>query len=160
MDIPNLTVQNTPIPPKNPINITIVFIVAIIALTGGFWLSRFIPTKPATTTVNQPGTAQNSNVVPPDEVKSAEDIKVGQVYGDSRHNFKDSATGVLQKGGINNEGTHTLVREGGKTQWASLTSSILDLDLFADRKVEVTGETNTSNKAGWLMDVGTIKVLE
>jgi hypothetical protein len=82
------------------------------------------------------------------------------LYGNTSKTFADSATGTVKAGGINGEGTHTLEREGGKTQNAALTSSVVDLDLFVGKKVEVKGETNDSNKAGWLMDVGSIKVLE
>lgn len=74
--------------------------------------------------------------------------------------FRDKAEGVLEKGGIDGEGTHHLVREGGPSQNASLTSSVIDLSQFVGKKVEVWGETNKAQKAGWLMDVGKIKVLE
>ncbi len=67
---------------------------------------------------------------------------------------------MIEKGPLNGEGTHILNREGGLDQRAALTSSTVDLDLFVGKKVEVKGETNASNKAGWLLDVGTIKVLE
>jgi hypothetical protein len=74
--------------------------------------------------------------------------------------FKDTATGVLEKGGIDGEGTHKLIREGGPSQTAYLTSSIIDLDQFAGKKVQVWGETFSGQKAGWLMDVGRVKILE
>ena len=159
MDIPNLNPQTTINTSKPRLNPTITLIVLVLALTAGFWLSRFVPIRKNSTT-NKTISPSSSSVIPPESISGTQDIKIGKIYGDTTHNFKDSATGLIQKGGINGEGTHTLVREGGKNQWAALTSSVLDLDLFADRKVEITGETNTSNKAGWLLDVGTIKVLE
>ena len=86
---------------------------------------------------------------------------VGQIYGSANESdFKDSATGVLEKGGINGEGTHQLLRSGGASQTVYLTSSVLDLDEFVGSKVTVWGETFSSAKAGWLMDVGKIKVVE
>ena len=89
-----------------------------------------------------------------------EKIKIGETYGRADHIFKDTAIGVLEKNGIGGEGTHRLLREGGESQTAYLTSSVLDLDLFIGHKVQVWGETFAAQKAGWLMDVGKIKVLE
>jgi hypothetical protein len=74
--------------------------------------------------------------------------------------FKDTAVGVLEKGGIDGEGTHKLIREGGESQTAYLTSSLIDLDQLVGRKVQVWGETFKGQKAGWLMDVGRAKILE
>lgn len=91
---------------------------------------------------------------------SKEGVKVGDVIGTSENSFKDSAAGVLQIGGIDGEGSHHLLRDGGPDQTAYLTSSVVDLNLFVDHKVEVWGETFSAQKAGWLMDVGRVKVLE
>ncbi len=74
--------------------------------------------------------------------------------------FRDSAEGVLEAGGINGEGTHHLVRDGGPSQNVYLTSTVIDLESFAGKKVQVWGETIAARKAGWLMDVGKIKVIE
>lgn len=74
--------------------------------------------------------------------------------------FPDNAAGVIEKGGIDGEGTHKLVREGGPSQTVYLTSSTIDLDQFDGKKVEIWGETFKGQKAGWFMDVGRIKVLE
>lgn len=74
--------------------------------------------------------------------------------------FKDTAAGVLEKGGLDGEGTHKLIREGGPSQTAYLTSSVIDLDQFVGKKVQVWGETFKGQKAGWLMDVGRVKIVE
>ncbi len=74
--------------------------------------------------------------------------------------FPDTAVGVIQKGGINGEGTHHLVREGGESQTAYLTSSVINLDPLVGKKVQVWGETFQGQKAAWLMDVGRVKVLD
>jgi len=88
-------------------------------------------------------------------------VKAGEVYGSESDLFKDEATGVIEANGIEGgEGTHKLVREGGESQTAYLTSSVVDLDLFVGYKVEVWGETFAAQKAGWFLDVGRIKVLE
>ena len=73
--------------------------------------------------------------------------------------FTDSATGTIEKGGISNEGTHKLIREGGASQTACLVSSVLDLDEFVGKKVKVTSKTMEAKSCPWLMDVGQIEVL-
>lgn len=72
--------------------------------------------------------------------------------------FRDTAEGVLESGGVDGEGTHHLVREGGESQYVYLTSTVIDLESFVGKKITVWGETTTARKAGWLMDVGKIKV--
>jgi len=72
--------------------------------------------------------------------------------------FRDSAEGTLEEGGIAGEGTHHLVRDGGPSQNVYLTSTVIDLQSFVGKKVQVWGETISARKAGWLMDVGKIKV--
>lgn len=74
--------------------------------------------------------------------------------------FKDSAEGKLEEGGVNGEGTHHLVRDGGPSQNVYLTSTAVDLQAFVGKKVTVWGQTIGARKAGWLMDVGKIKVTE
>ena len=88
-------------------------------------------------------------------------IKPGDVFGAKDENgFADEASGILEAGGINGEGTHKLIRSGGVSQTAYLTSSVLDLDQFVGFKITVWGETFSAQKAGWLMDVGRVKVEE
>jgi hypothetical protein len=74
--------------------------------------------------------------------------------------FRDTAEGVLEEGGIAGEGTHHLTRTGGASQNVYLTSTVIDLQSFVGKKVQVWGETISAKKAGWLMDVGKVKVIE
>lgn len=74
--------------------------------------------------------------------------------------FRDTATGKLEKNGAEGEGTHKLIREGGESQTAYLTSSVLDLNQYNGKRVQVWGETFQGRKVGWLMDVGRIKILD
>lgn len=74
--------------------------------------------------------------------------------------FKDSAEGKLEEGGVNGEGTHHLTRDGGPSQNVYLTSTVINLQEFTGKKVMVWGQTIGARKAGWLMDVGKIKVIE
>lgn len=72
----------------------------------------------------------------------------------------EAPEGILESGGIEGEGTHHLVREGGPSKYVYLTSSVANLDQFVGKKVKVWGDTIAPKKAGWLMDVGKIKVIE
>ncbi len=74
--------------------------------------------------------------------------------------FRDTAQGIIQAGGLNGEGTHQLVRDGGPSQTVYLVSSIVDLDQFIGKKVEIRGQTVKGQKAPWLMDVGKVRILE
>lgn len=86
-------------------------------------------------------------------------LKEGDIIGvQDAKEFKDSTTGVLQKGGIDGEGSHHLLRPGGVSQTVYLTSSVIDLDDFVGHQVTVWGETFKGQKVGWLMDVGRVKV--
>lgn len=96
----------------------------------------------------------NNNAV--QNVKMIKEAKVAGVT-DTR-TFSDSAEGVLEKGGLNGEGTHKLVRDGGPSQTAYLISSVIDLDEYAGKKVKVWGQTMAAKKAAWLMDVGKIEI--
>ena len=73
--------------------------------------------------------------------------------------FKDTAEGTLKTGGIDGEGAFHLVRPGGDSQNVYLTSGIVDLSKFIDKKIKVWGQTQAAQHAGWLMDVGRIEVL-
>ena len=155
MDIPNLSQTPTSAGRVKIINPAFLIIMLVLGVAAGFGLSRIAPTKTASSPIDN---NKNSNLVT--GIEDKKDIEVGKLYGNSSATFKDTAVGTIEKGSINGEGTHILNREGGASQRASLTSSAVDLDLFVGKKVEVKGETNASKKTSWLLDVGTIKVLE
>lgn len=95
------------------------------------------------------------------ELTSATKIKVGDTFGSGdEKTFRDQAEGILMAGGIEGEGSHHIERGANKTQWVYVTSSVVDLDLLLGARVTIWGETNQGKKAGWLMDVGKLKVLE
>ena len=75
--------------------------------------------------------------------------------------FRDEAEGTVEKNDDLDkyaQGTHKLLRPGGESQTAYLTSSVLDLDEYVGKKVKVFGETFGSSQVGWLMDVGKVEV--
>ena len=75
--------------------------------------------------------------------------------------FPDEAVGTIKVNDkkITDEGSHILVRDG-IGQNAYLTSSVVDLDKYIDKKVQVWGKTYSAQKAGWLMDIGRIKLVQ
>lgn len=96
-----------------------------------------------------------------DKTLRSSSVSVGKTYGsDDTATFKDTAEGVLKEGGIEGEGQFHLERPGGESQNVYLTSSLVDLSLFVDREIKVWGQTQTAQKAGWLMDAGRVEVIK
>lgn len=125
--------------------ILLVLSVAFIVLAGvstGYALAR------------QPSTA------PQEPSGSVNSTKSAKIVGSLDKDFSDEATGMLEKGGIDGEGSHHLTRDGGPSQTVYLTSSVINLDDYTGKKIRVWGQTFAAQKAGWLMDVGKLEVLE
>jgi len=128
--------------------VAIFLIVAIAGFYSGSWLKA-----------KKSGTIVSSKLAGIQAEVPTSGVKVGDIYGSpDEKGFKDSATGVLDKGGYNGEGSHKLVRIGGVSQTVYLTSSTIDLDSLVGNQVTVWGETFKGIKVGWLMDVGRAKV--
>lgn len=119
------------------------YIGALIIILSGI-LSGYFLSQSNKTGGSIPGVTQSDKVVGSED-KAA---------------FPDSAEGTMEEGGINGEGTHKLIRPGGDSQTVYLTSSVIDLDQFAGKKVKVWGQTLTAEKAGWFMDVGRVEITE
>ena len=138
---------------SSPSGKTVLIIVLLIlaGVVSGYGIAKF---------------RRGGNIISGQGLKSTQEaaqsgIKVGDIVGvQDESTFKDSAEGVLTEGGVSGEGSHHLLREGGLSQNVYLTSSIVDLNLFTGHKIKVFGETFAAQKAGWLMDVGRVKVLE
>lgn len=159
MDIPNLSTEPVIVqsqPKKFPLSI--ILIIIVFGIASGFGLSRLFPKS--SNNISTSSSADNKPQLSTDAISSPDQLKIGQLYGNLNQTFKDTATGVVEKGNINGVGTHILIRDGGPSQRASLTSSTVDLDLFVGKKVEIKGETNASDKTSWLLDVGSIKILQ
>lgn len=127
-------------------SLLIVIVLVIVAGVGtGYFLSR------------QPGGGIPGGRV---EVAPGAVVKDKEIGLNDEKTFRDSAQGTLKEGGIDGEGSYHLERTGGESQNVYLTSSVIDLGEFIGKKVEVWGETQKGQKAGWLMDVGKIKIIE
>ena len=130
-------------------NLALVLGVVVIVFLGAFsgWLLS--------------NTASSTREELQSQVGEGQKPQKGEEFGvQDKDTFSDHAIGEVAEGGINGEGTHHLLREGGPSQTMFLFSSVLDLNDFIGRKVEVWGETFSAEKAGWLMDIGKLKVLD
>lgn len=123
----------------------------VLGIATGYGLFMVVPRPQVPTTVVETDASGKLDA----------SIKEGMAFGvPDEKTFKDSATGVLIAGGVNGEGSHTLLRVGGASQNVSLTSSVVELDQFVDMEVTIWGETFNAQRAGWLMDVGRLQVVK
>ncbi|KKQ64521.1 MAG: hypothetical protein US86_C0020G0004 [Candidatus Daviesbacteria bacterium GW2011_GWA2_38_24] len=116
---------------------TLIAVAVIIGAVLSFGFSRF--NKKTTNNSNTKTTAQSAGVV-------------------DKKTFKDSVEGILREGGIDGEGNFHLERPGGVSQNVYLTSTTVDLSNYIGKKVKVWGQTFQAEKAGWLMDVGSVEM--
>jgi len=159
-EIPNLPGNNSDTSYNNKnsnsldMNKSVVIILTIVVLLLGIGSGYFFYTKFGKTSASK---STDSSILP----GPGTNIPKGKEYGLKDASGKDTAIGVIQKGGLDNgEGTHKLIREGGPSQTVYLISSAVDLDQFVGAKIQVWGETLKAQKAGWLMDVLKIKIIE
>ena len=138
-DLDSKTDKNTLTLPKF---FSILLIVIVVGLFIGFLLS--LTKKTAT------GGSLDS--------KSAKVEKTAGIA--DKKTFKDKAEGILKEGGLDGEGNFHLERPGGESQNVYLTSTTVDLSQYINKKIRVWGETFSAEKAGWLMDVGLVEVLQ
>ena len=135
---------------KNSFTPKVIVLLGVVILTGvitGYLLSG--GKSSGGDSSNSLGSILSGSSAPKGTVVGSKDTKT----------FKDIAEGVLKEGGINGEGAFHLERSGGESQNVYLTSSIVDLSKFVNRKIKVWGQTQKAQSAGWLMDVGRIEVL-
>jgi len=132
-------------PPKSPARFYVWFLLIILAgvLTGYLFSRGNSSTKSGVV-------AEGKDIILTDNEVGSTDTKT----------FRDTAKGTLEIGGSNGEGTHKLIRTGGASQTVYLVSSVIDLDQYAGKQVEIWGETLKAKKVGWLMDVGRLKIVE
>ena len=97
-----------------------------------------------------------------DNQKNAAVLGEGKNENVDESMFADApdAEGTLIKGGVDGEGTHKLERGVGADKDIYLLSTVLDLESFEGKKVQIWGNTISAKDAPWLMDVGRVKVLK
>lgn len=134
---------------KNPLTKPLTFTVVIMLLLG-------IGTGYIASNVSGSGTKGPVSI---GGSSDSGEIKKGATFGVSdTKQFPDTAEGVMKEGGVEGEGAFHLERPGGESQNVYLTSAVVDLSQFIDKKVKVWGQTQTAKHAGWLMDVGKLEV--
>ena len=124
------------------------FVVAVIVALG-------IGTGLVTSSV-QKAKAQNHQAV-----SLAEEELTPEQQQSFAQTFRDEAEGIIEKNDDFDtyaQGPWKLIRTGGESQTAYLTSSVMDLDEYIGKKVKVYGETFGSGQVSWLMDVGKVEV--
>jgi hypothetical protein len=134
---------------KKPMKNTVILLIVLVLLGvgTGYAVAYFAPHSSSSSQTGSQTVTNNSQV------------KKGQIIGTDDKSFTDTAQGTLKAGGIDGEGAYHLKRPGGDSQNVYLTSSVLDLSQFEGREIKVWGKTYQGDKAGWLMDVGRVQVL-
>ncbi|MEK7127263.1 MAG: hypothetical protein AAB838_00875 [Patescibacteria group bacterium] len=143
-------VQPIVTPASNNKKYIIIFgFVVLFGVMTGFGLSKIKSSKGGGPVVN----GQKIEVVNTPGEEGVKDLA----------SFKNisTETGELKvnDGKITTEGSYILVRPGGVSQNIYLTSSVIDLEKYVGKKTQIWGETFKGQKAGWLMDVIKIKVV-
>lgn len=118
-------------------------VVAVLGIGSGWFFS---------------GQAQGSQIVGRQSGSEAI-LEAGEV-DESLLAESESEQGILYEGGANGEGTHYLDRGMGEDKKIYLLSTVIDLQAFVGKNVEIWGNTLAAEHAGWLMDVVRVKVIK
>lgn len=151
---PKQTIPLRSVPPHNSMNLVkkVMPLLAIVAIVGaGVYSGLILHSLNKSKTATSSGASGSQEDLPKDVQES------------QAKTFKDEAEGVIEKNDKMDkyaQGTHRLIRPGGDSQTAFLTSSVLDLDSFVGKKVKIFGETFGSLQVGWLMDVGKVEEIK
>ncbi len=133
-------------------NMPMVIVASVLVVFAGVATGWFLS---GGVTATETGTADVSTKQQNEVQQSANEAGVSDTK-----DFPDTAEGKLVKGGIDGEGQYHLERTGGVSQNVYLTSTVIDLASFEGKSVKVWGQSLSGKKAGWLMDVGKVKVVE
>jgi len=138
------------VPPRRDLLVKLIPIVVIVLVVGVGIFSGLI-------------LSSRSKAAKLPKASVEEEELTGQQKESFTQTFRDEAEGTVEKNDKLDkyaQGTHKLIRPGGESQTAFLTSSVLDLDQYVGKKVKVFGETFGSSQVGWLMDVGKVEANE
>ncbi len=137
--------------PKTKNNTLMVVVVSLLVVIAGVATGWALSNTPSASTSSSP----EGNIAP-----GAEESATEAGIMDESEFEKEAPIGILTTGSIEGEGTHYLERDAGESKRVYLTSTVLDLQSFEGKKVQVWGNTVASQNAPWLLDVGKIKVIE
>ena len=106
------------------------------------------------------GSSGSGSLSPSDVAPGAKESETEAGIMDESGFEEEAPVGMLVEGGIEGEGTHYLDRGLGEEKNVYLTSTVLDLQSFVGKEVQVWGNTVAAQNAPWLMDVGKLKVVD
>ena len=143
------TIPLRSVPTKNPLSSVYRFapVILILVLVGFGVFSGLVLSSRQKSQQQSSALSEEENLDP----------KVQESFAQT---FKDEAECEIERNDDLDkyaQGTHKLIRPGGESQTAYLTSSVLDLDEYVGKEVKVFGETFGSEQVGWLMDVGKVE---
>lgn len=145
----NSVVSELSVEPKNSkISKFVPIIILLILIIAGVFSGLIFSSRSKNIAIQQSSIVDDANLNP--EQKQAAQVVT-----------RDSAEGTIEKNDDYEEtaqGQWKLIRAGGESQTAYLTSSYIDLDQFVGKKVKVFGETLGTDKVAWLMDVAKVEV--
>ena len=143
------TIPLRSVPTKNPLSSVYRFapVILILVLVGFGVFSGLVLSSRQKSQQQSSALSEEENLDP-------------KVHESFAQTFKDEAECEIERNDDLDkyaQGTHKLIRPGGESQTAYLTSSVLDLDEYVGKEVKVFGETFGSEQVGWLMDVGKVE---
>ena len=136
------------VPKNSKISKFVPMIILLILISAGVFSGLILSSRSKNLAIQQSSIVDDANLNP--EQKQAAQVVT-----------RDSAEGTIEKNDDYEEtaqGQWKLIRAGGESQTAYLTSSYIDLDQFVGKKVKVFGETLGTDKVAWLMDVAKVEV--
>ncbi|KKR51373.1 MAG: hypothetical protein UT84_C0001G0058 [Candidatus Curtissbacteria bacterium GW2011_GWA1_40_16] len=145
------TIPLRSVPPKNMLSKFLPVLVVVILVAAGIFSGLVFSSR-----------AKSASQAASSALKDDKNLPA-EVQKSFNQTFKDEAEGTIEENDQLDkyaQGTHKLIRPGGESQTAYLTSSVLDLGQYVGKKVKVFGETFGSSQVGWLMDVGKVEVIQ
>ncbi len=141
------TIPLRSVPKRSMLSKFLPILIVVVVVAAGIFSGLVFSSRAKSASQAASSALQDDKNLPPEVQKSF------------NQTFKDQAEGVIEKNDQDKyaQGTHKLIRPGGESQTAYLTSSVLDLDKYVGKKVKVFGETFGSSQVGWLMDVGKVE---
>jgi hypothetical protein len=131
---------------KTALNFKLLLAVLVVSVIAGVGTGYFMASSGTATTNRIP-------LLTKEPEHAAEDTRTFRDFAEGKITKKPATKGI-----DTTEGTHLLVRDGATP--VALTSSVVDLSTYEDKKVKVFGETNKATGAGWFMDVGRVEVVQ
>jgi len=138
-------VKKLPEESNKPLYISLTVVIVLLGLLTGWLIAQITTGNARAVATETPNT---------EKVTTSENIQ------NESDQFPLIGEGTLEDGGNEGDGTHKLIRTGDGNVY--LLSTVLSLDSFVGKKVQVWGKTltATNESTGWLVDVTKVKLLE